>query len=353
MAASRSRQNDGLIEVTARVLRVRARTPDGFVVADLDGVEAPACGEDADGVVRPGDTVCVAGRWSDHPKHGRRFAFAAIGRGEPADRRGALRYLAETCPGVGDATAAKLYDRYGDDAVRVLREEPGRVAADGVIADQAKAEAAALALHAARANEAEKIGLAGLLHGHGFPRSLIAAAIKRWKGRATAVIRADPFALLTAGLAGAGFTRCDKLYLGGGGNPARLKRLALAAWHALDADGDGDTWHSEADTVAAARRETGRTPAGVRFDAARAVECAVRGGWIVRRRDRDGAVWYATREAAEAERRAARRARMLLAWERPRNDTPAAAAAVIGDAASDAAVDTADEADTRGGDYAA
>src|SRR5262249_40527514 len=90
--------------------------------------------------------------------------------------------------------------------------------------------------------QSTKIDLWSILDGKGFPRNLIEDCLARWGSRAPERIRRDPFILLTSGLVGAGFVRCDALYLELGGRPDRLKRQTLALWHAIRTRGSGDTW---------------------------------------------------------------------------------------------------------------
>jgi exodeoxyribonuclease V alpha subunit len=299
-------------ELVGVVRRVQYRGDDGFVVAALD-CGAAVVGEDPAGDLMPGVTFRFLGRWTRHPQYGEQFAFSTFTRHAPHDEAGVIRYLKQEAPHVGEVIARKLWERYGSDAVVVLRTRPAEVAAAGIMSAVHAGEAAA-ALEALAGMEATRIDLGALFDGRGFPRSLIQACIARWGSRAPERIRRDPFVLMTGGLSGCGFLRCDALYLALGHSPARLKRQALCCWQALREFGDrgGDTWFPVERVAQELRRKL--------RDAARpkdAAKLALRARWLARYRDRDGKLWLAEAEKAAAERRLAEAARGLLAWVPP------------------------------------
>jgi exodeoxyribonuclease V alpha subunit len=178
-----------------------------------------------------GGYYLFTGRWDEHPKYGWQFAFSGFAADIPRGVDGAVVYLERHCEGVGRTTAKKLVDAYGNDAVRMVLEEPHRVAADGLMRDKL-AEAAAQSLREVcdpRLRNAH-LDLFRLLRsgGGGFPRKLIDKCLKKWGETAPDRIRRDPFTLLVNGFPGCGFLRCDRLYLSLGLRPDRLKRQALA-----------------------------------------------------------------------------------------------------------------------------
>jgi hypothetical protein len=305
-------QPAGPKELVGVVRRIQYRGDDGFVVAALD-CGAAVVGEDPGADLRPGTTYRFFGRWVRHPRHGEQFAFSTFARHAPHDEAGVVRYLRQEAPHVGEAIARKLWERYGSDAVVVLRTRPAEVAAAGVM-PAAHAEESAAALEALAGLEATRIDLWSLFDGRGFPRSLIQACITRWGSRAPERIRRDPFVLMTGGLSGCGFLRCDALYLALGHNPARLKRQALCCWQALREFGDrgGDTWFPIERVAQELRRKL--------RDVARpkdAVRLGLRAGWLARYRDRLGQLWLAEARKAANERRLAEAAKALLAWAPP------------------------------------
>jgi exodeoxyribonuclease V alpha subunit len=221
------------------------------------------------------------------------------------------------CDGVGLATAKRLVEKYGDDAVRMVVEEPQRVAEDGLLRPTI-AEAAAQSLREVCDSGLRNahLELFRLLRngGGGFPRKLIDKCLKLWGKAAPERIRRDPFTLLVNGLPGCGFLRCDRLYLSLGHRPDRLKRQTLAVWHELRQH-EGDTWIPLNKAFQAVRDRIGGTTARPQ----RAVALGYRGGWIDYRLDEHDGHWLAEHAKAHAERRVAHQVRILreagpLAW---------------------------------------
>lgn len=267
-------------------------------------------------VVEPlevGTTYQFRGRWDEHPLHGREFLIAAAIRSIPADRRGVEAYLLRTAPGVGAVRAAALWDAYGIDAVRMLREAPDQVAERGIMPLDTAREAAQV-LHNEAAHEQTKIELLGLLAGHGFQiAALTRIALRLWGRRAADAIRRNPYTLMVRRLPSAGFRRCDALYLTTGGERHNLKRQVLCAWHYLDTDNQGHTWTPAkrlGDHIA-------RTVGQARADPVRALRLGVRSGWLAVRKTGPGQVWVAQADAARHELSLATKLKELGAWRRP------------------------------------
>jgi exodeoxyribonuclease V alpha subunit len=242
------------------------------------------------------------GRWSDG-KFGPEFKFETFTLDVPHSKVAVVKYLTETCRGVGKITAEKLFDKFGPDAVRLLREEP-RTVADAGFLGLSGAEDAARDLERFAHVERTKVDLFGIFAGRGFPSRLIDRAIATWGVRAPDVIRRDPFALLVRRLPGCGFKRCDKLYLDLRHKADGSKRQAVAAWHAIREDRSGSTWLDAADVIDAVLKHI---PGA---DPIKSLRVLIRAGWVRLRRDGD-ARYVAIRERADAEQRIADNIRRL------------------------------------------
>lgn len=251
--------------------------------------------------LRVGTTYTVYGEWTDHEKHGEQFAFWTVAEAQPSTRLAITKYLASHAPHVGAARAARLWEHFGPDAVAVLRTDPMRVAAAGILKD-AEAVAAAEALTANAEMESVRIGLFELFHGRGFSSRLIAACIARWGAKAVAVVRRSPYRLLLASLPSCGFKRTDKLYMDLGGRAAALKRQALAAWATLRGDTTGNTWM----LAGAARKGIIQTVGAKAANVDKAIRLAIKLRLIETRRDERDVIWVAERNNARAEAAVAR-----------------------------------------------
>lgn len=255
-------------EITATFLTEKFRfanaNADDLVICDVSLAESIDGREQGDVVTTKGpagpdelqhqQTYRFYGRWTNYKNkrtgvEEKQFTFATFARCEPHGRAGVIAYLCQAGQGngIGRARAAKLWDEFGSDAVRVLREDPELAASKvkGLSAEQAQ-EASAW-LQRERALENCTIEVTNLLSGRGFPKAATRQAIsgngngfEGWGNLAAQVIRRDPYKLMV--LRGCGYKRCDDLYLSLGHDPNRLRRQAYSIWYTLARDTDGHTW---------------------------------------------------------------------------------------------------------------
>lgn len=219
-----------------------ARTADGEVAikgqADLDELQ-------------PGQTYRFYGRWAPYKNRRtgqteQQFAFESFVREAPHGREGVVAYLKSAGEGLGlgAARCMKLWDLFGSDAVRMLREQPAevaaRLAAAGLKLQPGAAEKVAGNLRFEMALEACTLDLMDVLNGRGFPKATARLVTRQWGNRAANVIRRNPYQLMN--FRGCGFKRCDALYLDLKHNPAAIRRQGLCAWYTLAKDSEGHTW---------------------------------------------------------------------------------------------------------------
>ncbi|HWB00982.1 MAG TPA: helix-hairpin-helix domain-containing protein [Pirellulales bacterium] len=307
--------------------RVRFRSPDpdsNFIIAYLEDGTCVKGDEKSDGDLMPGVPYQFYGRWKNDPEHGRYFRFQMYSAKEPHSKAGIVGYLRRYACGVGPAIAARLFDAFGSEAVKVLRTQPDiAVAASGKYLTIEKAREAATALQAIAELEDTKIELADLFSGRGFPGVLVEECINRWGILAPARIRRDPYSLLVNEMSGCGFARCDRLYTDLGLPLHRIKRLVVCLWHVLHSDTSGNTWFDadeikvrfgEQVGVLGEIQEAGDRPRRLRPGFRNAVRCAVRAGWLAKRRDDTGKLWLAESQRAENERYLAEKLAELMQW---------------------------------------
>jgi exodeoxyribonuclease V alpha subunit len=258
------------------------------------------CGPAEPGELLPGTVYRFYGEWKENAKYGRQFHFVCAVKAQPHTREAVVQYLTRELrnqgTGIGEASAHKLFDKWDSDAVRMLREQPA-AAAELLNIDVEKCRRAAMVLERDAAVEATKMDLIQLFAGKGFSKHTVKAVIKKWGAKAPALIRRDAFLLMTCGIPGAGFLRCDNLYLSLGGNPGRLKRQALAAWHGVWENSD-HTWCTSTTPTNAVRAKISGT--AVRPE--KAVELAVRSVWLAQYKQRGvGSFYYADADRARHE----------------------------------------------------
>ncbi len=76
-----------------------------------------------------GQTLQLSGEWQDHPRWGRQFRIQTSRSVTPATSEGIERYLGSgLVKGIGPELARRIVARFGTEALRVLDEEPRRLA---------------------------------------------------------------------------------------------------------------------------------------------------------------------------------------------------------------------------------
>ena len=96
-------------------------------VTDTDGTEQKMTGTFP--YAWPGETITAYGHWGMHGTYGRQFEAESSERSTPEDERSVFSYLASgAVKGIGPVMAGQIVERFGKSALRVLEEEPGRLA---------------------------------------------------------------------------------------------------------------------------------------------------------------------------------------------------------------------------------
>ena len=241
-----------LIEITGKFIRERHRFANDtgdVIVGDAHNTETGPIsikGPARLGQLTQGFRYRFFGKWTKY-KGEPQFSFQTFVALAPIDRDSVIAYLANhgAGHGLGKVRATKLWEEFGQDAVRVARTEPDRVSKyltqAGYRYKVENAIAMSLTLTADEKTEAIKLDLTTLLNGRGFPKSITQTIIQEWGNCGAEIIRKNPYRLLK--FPGCGFKRCDAMYLELGLPPAALKRQALCAWYSLEQNTDGHTWY--------------------------------------------------------------------------------------------------------------
>jgi exodeoxyribonuclease V alpha subunit len=90
--------------------------------ADLLTVVGPLLG------AQPGESLRLTGRWGSHPQYGRQFEVFSYATVLPATIQGIQRYLGSgLIKGIGPKMAERIVTHFGADTLRVIEEEPARL----------------------------------------------------------------------------------------------------------------------------------------------------------------------------------------------------------------------------------
>ena len=258
------------------------------------------------------------GRWTSYRNKRtgeteQQFHFETFVRNQPYDRTGVITYLCEAGAGngLGRARAAALWDRFGSDAVRVMRETPEAAQAalekERLPISNEQCDKIVTWLNEEKNIEACKLELTTLLNKRGFPKTTIREAIREWGNQAATFIKNNPYRLMN--FRGCGFKRCDAMYLDLGLPAAALKRQTLCAWNTVARNTEGHTWFPLEVAISGIKANV----AGAKLDEPRALKLAkrskalsfLRTGFNNELVDRGGRIWCAEARKANNEQRLA------------------------------------------------
>ena len=78
--------------------------------------------------IQPGERLHLRDRWVNHPVHGYQFRADSYSSQLPASANAVRRYLASSLvKGIGPVLAGRLVDCFGDETLRVIEEQPERL----------------------------------------------------------------------------------------------------------------------------------------------------------------------------------------------------------------------------------
>jgi hypothetical protein len=291
--------SDTLSGVLHRV-KFRSKEPgNDYVIATLvTGETVKGDAPDSEFIV--GSSYSFEGTWKLgrewQGKREKEFCFTKLTRSESHSRTGLVHYLEKFCPGIGPTLSNRIFDEFGQDAVKALRTSPDEVSSRVKGLTPEIAEVASKELQKNVKHEEARIALNQLLDGRGFSRNLASQCLKKWGILAPTRIRRDPFCLLVAGFPSAGFARCDRMYLELGKNPGRLKRLMLSTWYQIRESMEGHTWFPAKQVLEKLRRDAATGLDDVSQHSMqsadqrvlKAIRLGVRAGWLAIRKTSGG-----------------------------------------------------------------
>ena len=90
-----------------------------------------------------GETIRARGTYTRHPSYGKQFSAVSYETVVPQDSVAMERYLGSgAIKGIGAALAARIVRKFGDDTLRIIEEEPERLAEVKGISDRKAREIA-------------------------------------------------------------------------------------------------------------------------------------------------------------------------------------------------------------------
>lgn len=175
-----------------------------------------------------GETVQVTGCWVVHQDYGKQLKVEACERRLPKTTDAIFKYLSSgVIKGIGEATAKKIVDAFGDDTLRVLQFEPLRLAKiKGISSDKA------LAIGQAFMEQEQIRQTVMFFQEYGISANYAIKIWKRFGSEAVNEIKRNPYRLTDEEI-NIGFRIADRVALTMGIDPSSKFRLQSGIKHAL------------------------------------------------------------------------------------------------------------------------
>ncbi len=202
------------------------------------------------GHVAVGQTVRLSGRWTEHPRFGRRFQVERAVVEDPRTVAGIERYLISAAiPGLGDAFARRVVEAFGVETLRVIDEQPERLLEVSGIGQKRLGE---IKEHWARDRRNRE--LQATLRGYGLSQALANKIIDRYGEKTLSLVQRTPYRLCED-IVGVGFRTADLIARAAGldlNDPSRAEAAALFLLG--QAEGEGHCFLPLAELVRRAER---------------------------------------------------------------------------------------------------
>ena len=153
-----------------------------------------------------GETVEVGGDYTEHPTYGKQLKIASLRPVAPTDRVSVLRYLGSgAIKGVGPKLAERIVERFGDDTMRVMEEEPERLAEiKGISGRMARA------ITDQMLEKKEQRTLLIFVQQYGLSRGLTLKLIEHYGDEIYTVLKSNPYRMVEE-IPSVGFRTADEI----------------------------------------------------------------------------------------------------------------------------------------------
>ena len=152
------------------------------------------------------ERIKAKGRWKEHSIYGRQFLVEEYSLTEPDSIFGIEEYLASgAVKGIGKAIAKRIVKKFKEDSLRIMEEEPERLAEIKGISEQ-KARDIAAELSGKKDRQDAILFLQGI----GISLNLSYKIYQHFQGEIYTILRENPYRIAEE-LEGVGFKKCDSI----------------------------------------------------------------------------------------------------------------------------------------------
>lgn len=179
-----------------------------------------------------GEDLQMHGHWSNHPKFGQQFKVTSYERRGPTTLVGITRYMGSMVDGIGPKLAERLVKYFGLETLRIIDEEPDRLAEVNGIA---KARVGQIREAWERHRSLQEVMV--FLRGHDITQSQALRIVRQYGREAISLLRENPYRLATD-IHGIGFRTADSIARSLGIPPDSMERARAAVLFHLTSGGD-------------------------------------------------------------------------------------------------------------------
>ena len=188
--------------------------------------------------ITQGASIEATGVYIHHPVYGKQFQISSFTEKMPEDTYGIERYLGSgAIRGIGAALAARIVQKFGDDTLRIVEEEPERLAEVKGISEKKAREIAAQVSEKA---EMRKVMI--FLQKYGISLNLGAKIYQKYKESVYTILQENPYRL-AEDISGVGFKIADEIAARVGIHADSDYRIRSGMLYTLlQASGEGHTY---------------------------------------------------------------------------------------------------------------
>ncbi|RSM70248.1 ATP-dependent RecD-like DNA helicase [Actinoplanes sp. ATCC 53533] len=243
---------------------------------------------------QPGESLRLRGWWSSHAQYGRQFEVVSYTTVLPATIQGIRRYLGSgLIKGIGPVFAERIVEHFGEDTLRVIEEEPGRLAEVPGLGPKRTAKITAAWVEQKAIKE-----VMVFLQGVGVSTSIAVRIYKKYAEKSIDVVKTEPYRL-AADVWGIGFKTADTIAQAVGIPHDSPERVKAGLQYTLSQATDNGHCYLPADQLVAEATKILDVPGGL---AARCLDDLVAEEGVVRERfpeDEEQAIYLVPFHRAE------------------------------------------------------
>lgn len=192
-----------------------------------------------------GETLKLEGEWTHHPTHGTQFKVEHFNAELPASVYGIRKYLGSgLIPHIGPKYAERIVDRFGEDTLRVISEDSGRLhEVEGIGKKRARL------IKQAWDEQTALREVMVFLQTYGVSTALCLRLIRKYGNPAKTILQNDPYRVARE-VPGIGFKTADRIARNLGFANESQERIDAGLLYVLsELEGDGHTAFPQAELV--------------------------------------------------------------------------------------------------------